>query len=82
MILGIIAFIIIIVLVLKFCPWIIYGLFKLICLPFKLIGGGVKKLRQKKKESSAESMYVPEEDYLYDIDWDDDFWEELDGFDE
>lgn len=81
-ILGLLALIILLILFPPLLPFIVKAILWVITLPFKLIGGGVKKLRQKKKESSAESMYVPEEDYLYDMDWDDDFWEELDGYDE
>ena len=63
MILGIIAFIIIIVLVLKFCPWLIYGLIKLICLPFKGIGLLIKRKRRNKKAEcklKAKQLEPPE----------------------
>ena len=92
MILGIIVFIIIIVLILKFCPWLIYGLFKLICLPFKGIGLLIKRKRKNKKAECKPKAKQPEppelkgnvkpEDvdaYLDSIDWDSIDWSKLDG---
>ncbi len=67
--LGIIALIVIIWLLLKFAPLIIYGLFKLIALPFKAIGSLHKRRKERKREKAYEDAW---DDYLdaehYDFD--------------
>lgn len=120
--LGVIALVIIVVLLLKFAPWLIYGIGKVIAAPFKALGkvckSGRERRREKKEQKemerfadavkeaakhydcrkSKEEMMMDaeeervhgkdkirfgeyDEDYLDEIDWDSDYWEDLDGSD-
>lgn len=67
--LGIIALIFIVWLLIKFLPWIIYGLIKLVCLPFKAISKATKGRKEKKRKEFEEKAY---DEYLtyehYDLD--------------
>lgn len=48
--LGVIALIVIIVLLLKFAPWLIYGIWKLIAMPFKALSKACKSGRERRRE--------------------------------
>lgn len=84
--LGIIAFIVIIVLLLKFAPWLIYGLGKVIALPFKAIfkacGSGRERRREKRKERKArketEKIKKEQDDARNDSEWDESYLDEID----
>lgn len=58
--LGAIALIVIIVLLIKFAPWLIYGLGKIIAMPFKAIfkacSSGKERRREKRKERKAKKQ--------------------------
>lgn len=63
-VLGIIGLIFIVWLLIKFLPWIIYGLIKLVCLPFKVIGKLFKR-RKDKVETNDFNWY---DEYIADYD--------------
>lgn len=82
--LGIIAFIFIIWLLIKFLPLIIYALGKVILLPFKAIGSVFKagrKRREERKRKKQEKAYSDAWDEYADTEFDFDDWESYDGED-
>lgn len=54
LLLGVIAFVIIVVLLLKFAPWLIYGIGKLIAVPFKALAAAGKSGRERRREKRKE----------------------------
>lgn len=67
--LGVIALLFIVWLLIKFAPVIVYAVGKVIVLPFKAIGNGVKRRKEKKRKEFEEKAY---DEYLtyehYDLD--------------
>lgn len=54
LLLGVIAFVIIVMLLLKFAPWLIYGIGKLIAVPFKALAAAGKSGRERRREKRKE----------------------------
>ena len=80
--LGIIGLIFIIWLLIKFLPLIVYGIGKILALPFKGIAAIFKSGKRRKKfKDKGEGRKPDEEMYLDNIDWNDEFWTEMDGWD-
>ena len=80
--LGIIGLIFIIWLLIKFLPLIVYGIGKILALPFKGIAAIFKSgKRRKRLKDKGEERKPDEEMYLDNIDWNDEFWTEMDGWD-
>ena len=80
--LGIIGLIFIIWLLIKFLPIIVYGIGKILALPFKGIAAIFKSgKRRKRLKDKGEERKPDEEMYLDNIDWNDEFWTEMDGWD-
>ena len=52
--LGVIALIVIIVLLMKFAPWLIYGIGKVIAMPFKALSKACKSGRERRREKREE----------------------------
>jgi len=89
--LGVIALIVIIVLLLKFAPRLIYGVGKLIAMPFKgvakLCKSGKERRQKRKERKEAEKKRKESEEFdaeweerlLDEMYWDDFDWEDFDG---
>ena len=78
--LGVIALIFIIWLLIKFLPLIVYGIGKVIALPFKAIGA-LSKRRKERKQQKQEKAYEEAWDEYADIEFDFDDWEDYYGED-
>ncbi len=86
--LGVIALIVIIVLLIKFAPWLIYGIGKVIAMPFKAISKACKlgreRRREKRKEKKQERKERKEaekqrrESERFDREWEEALLDEID----
>lgn len=80
--LGVIGLIFIIWLLIKLLPLIVYGVGKVVALPFKGIAAIFKSSKRRRKfKDKGEEQKPDEEMYLDNIDWNDEFWTEMDGWD-
>ena len=86
-ILGIIAFIIVVWLLIKFAPIIVYGIGKVIVLPFKAVGAVFKKASDRRRERKRRKQEEEQQEYLqdaYDNAWSpyDETFDDFDDFDD
>lgn len=79
--LGIIGLIFIIWLLIKFLPLIVFGVGKIVALPFKGIAAIFKSGKRRKRLKDKGEEQKSDEMYLNNIDWNDEFWTEMDGWD-
>ena len=78
--LGGIALLFIIWLLIKLLPLIVYGIGKIVVLPFKVIGA-LSKRRKERKQQKQEKAYEEAWDDYADIEFDFDDWEDYYGED-